>query len=349
MRIRPSIRLSLLPAALPFRERLALAAEAGFEGVEVEADSGPPAEIRDAADRAGLIVHSVHSLAHCAGPLSSGDPAVLAAAIKTAIATIEAAHILGAGTMLLIPGRVAADSTYGEVYDRSHDVISREILPVAAQHGIVLGIENVWNGFLLSPIDYAQYVDGFGSPWVRAYLDLGNIIFGRPEGWIDLLGPRICSLHLKDLWFDLPARRFGFAKIGEGDIDWPSVRSALGRVGYDGWGVLAEAELALSPMGRRLYCKTVGRPPPRAVPALRAPLAAAQIFLVRRLLRDLMGRFRHHIRPAPALSAVPSENAGKPEAEGISSAGQRPRQPGQHQDQPLGRLRRPQRDARQGA
>jgi L-ribulose-5-phosphate 3-epimerase len=294
MLVRPSIRLSVLPAARPLRARFGLAAAAGFEGVEVEARAGPPALLKDAADSAGIAIHSVHCLANYSCPLSSSDPATLAAGVRATIEAIEMARCVGADTMLLVPGVVGADSSYGEVHARSQEVIAREILPAAEANGIVLAVENVWNGFLLSPIDFAQYVDGLHSPWVRAYLDVGNIIFGRPEGWVDLLGARICKLHLKDLR-SARAGRFGYAKIGEGDIDWPRVRSALERIGFSGWAVLAEPELAKPALARGLYRRVVGQAPSGRFRVADHVLGSAQTWLARRLLDDVMTRFRRHV------------------------------------------------------
>jgi hexulose-6-phosphate isomerase len=288
LHIRPSIRMAALPNARPFYDRLRLAAEAGFEGVEVEVSGGAAGEIREAADRAGIVVHSVHCQANYSQPLSSGDPATRAAGIEATIGAIEAARILGADTMLLIPGKVDDETSYGEVYARSQEVIRREILPVAERCGIVLGIENVWNGFLLSPIDFARYVEAFESPFVRAYLDVGNIVFGRAEGWIDILGPLIAKLHLKDFRFDAERGRFGIARIGEGSIDWPRVRAALERIGYSGWAVLAEAERVQGRVARRVFQRARRASPNPAV-------GAVQTYLSGRLLADVMARFRRHI------------------------------------------------------
>jgi L-ribulose-5-phosphate 3-epimerase len=284
--------MAALPNARPFHDRFRLAVEAGFEGVEVEVGDGPALEIGEAAERAGIVVHSVHCAANYTHPLSSGDRATRAAGIKAVIAAIEAARILGADTLLLIPGTVDDATSYGEVYARSQEVIRREILPAAEQCGIVLGIENVWNGFLLSPLDVARYVDAFESPSVRAYLDVGNIVFGRPEGWIDIIGGRIAKLHLKDFRFDAGRGRFGPARIGEGSIDWPRVRAALERIGFSGWGVLAEAERVQGPVARRIF-QRAGRVARRLGP--NRAVGATQTFLSRRLLADVMERFRRHI------------------------------------------------------
>ena len=295
MRIRPSLRLTSLPASRPLAERFRLAAAAGFEGVELEAGSGSVAEIRDAAERAGIVVHSVHSLANWSQPLSSPDVAVRAAGIRATIAALEESHALGADTFQLIPGKVQADTSYREAYDRSQAVIRDEILPVARQFGIVLGIENVWNGFLLSPLEYVAYTDAFGSPFVRPYLDVGNVIFGRAEDWIESAGPRSVQLHLKDFRFR-PRWRWRLAKLGDGEVDWAAVRAALDRIGFSGWGTFAQAEHCGGRVASLVY-RGAANPPRsvRRVPGARAALGAINVALSRRLLADVMARHRRHI------------------------------------------------------
>jgi L-ribulose-5-phosphate 3-epimerase len=291
MRVRPSIRLAALPSALSYAERFRMAAEAGFEGVELEAGLDPPEAVRDAAAAAGIVVHSVHSYRNWSHPLTSADPKVAAEGLRHSLAALEEAKLLGAQTYQLIPGRARDGISYREAYDRSQAVIRAELLPAAAGLGIVLGIENVWNGFLLGPLEYAQYCDSFDSPWVRPYLDIGNPVFGRPEDWIELCGPRLVALHLKD--FRLDTRddmhlRFDHLMIGEGMVDWPAVRAALDRAGFDGWGVFAQAEHlqgAVASSARRWAHR-----------ARRLPLAgAAQAFLARRLLGEVIGRHRRFL------------------------------------------------------
>ncbi len=293
MHIRPSIRMDALPYGLPVRARFEMARAAGYEGVEIDVADGPATDLRAAADRAGLPIHSVQCAANYRFPLSSPDPAVRDAGIAATLEALEAARIVGADTILLVPGVVDRDTSYGDLYTRSQAVIRRELLPVAERLGIGIAIENVWNGFLLSPFDCARYIEGFASPFVRLYLDVGNIIFGRPEGWIDITGPWIARLHLKDLvhW---PRHRYRLARIGEGDIDWALVRAALDRAGYSGWAVLAEAELAQPQPARFAFgaaravaSKFGANPVSRLVEAR----------LSRRLLADAMRRFRHHVMP----------------------------------------------------
>src|SRR5439155_2218972 len=115
-----------------------------------------------------------------------------------------------------------------------------------------VAVEEVWNKFLLSPLEFARYVDEFASPWVKAYFDVGNVVFyGYPQDWIRTLGPRIVKVHLKDFQLDRPSGRFTWKNLGEGDIDWLGVRWAFSDVAYDGW-MTTEIEV-----GEAAYLKDV--------------------------------------------------------------------------------------------
>lgn len=296
--IRPSIRLAALPNSGSLYDRFRLAAEAGFEGLELSVDDGQPDVLGEAAERAGLVIHSVHCLTNYSAPLSSGDPDVLARGIAATLDALETARRLGADTLLLVPARVGEGTGYGDAWRRSQDVIRREILPAAVEKKVVLAIENVWNGFLLSPIDYADYVASFESPFVRPYLDVGNIMFGRPEDWIDIAGAAIVKLHLKDFAFQGGGLggRFGITRIGEGSISWPQVRAALDRISFSGWGTLAEPDLIPGRHVSRLYYLARRAAAELApLPGATALLGPVQTVLARRLLRDVMRRFRRYI------------------------------------------------------
>ena len=115
-------------------------------------------------------------------------------------------------------------------------MIKTRLLPMAADLKIVIAVEEVWNKFLLSPLEFARYVDELNSPWLKAYFDVGNIVFyGFPQDWIRALGPRIAKVHLKDFQLDRPNGRFAWRNLGEGDIDWVEVRRAFEDVGYRGY------------------------------------------------------------------------------------------------------------------
>jgi L-ribulose-5-phosphate 3-epimerase len=156
--------------------------------------------------------------------------------VKGMETSLRNAALWGADTVLLVPAVVDANTSYKDAYTRSQRVIRERLLPVARDTKVVIAIEEVWNKFLLSPLEFARYVDEFESPLVRAYFDVGNIVFyAFPQDWIRTLGPRIAKIHLKDFSLDRRNGKFTWKNIGEGDIDWPEVRRALNDVKYDGF------------------------------------------------------------------------------------------------------------------
>jgi hexulose-6-phosphate isomerase len=231
-----AVLIGMLPKELPFQERFALAREVGFEGMEVNTVNDPAeAEaMAKAAQAAKLPIHSVMNSEHWRSPLSSADPAVVEKSVQGMLTSIRNAKLFGADTVLLVPAVVDAKTGYKDAWDRSHKVIRERILPEAEKQGIIIGVEEVWNKFLLSPLEMNAYVDSFKSKWVQAYFDVGNIVFyAYPQDWIRTLGPRIKKVHLKD--FRLGKGTFDFVHLGEGDIDWPEVRKALHDIGYNGY------------------------------------------------------------------------------------------------------------------
>ena len=150
--------------------------------------------------------------------------------------SLRNARLWGAGVVLLVPAVVNPQTSYGEAWKRSQQVIRQRIVPLATELKVIVGVEEVWNKFLLSPLEMARYVDEFDSPWVKAYFDVGNVVFyGYPEDWIRTLGQRIVRLHLKDFKLERGAGTFTWKNLGEGDIDWVAVRKALDEIGYDGY------------------------------------------------------------------------------------------------------------------
>lgn len=233
-----ALYVSMLPKELGWRERFQLAFDCGFEGIEVGTIVDPKVadEVRQAAAKTGLQIHSVMNAAHWEFPLSSPDPAVVTTGVAGMETSLRNAKLWGASSVLLVPAVVKPEVSYRDAWTRSQQVIRERILPLAQELEVVIGIEEVWNSFLLSPLEMARYVDEFSSPWVKAYLDVGNMVFyGYPQDWIRTLGKRISRVHLKDFKLDRPGGRFYWKNLGEGDIDWPEVRKAFSEVGYEGW------------------------------------------------------------------------------------------------------------------
>jgi hexulose-6-phosphate isomerase len=236
--IRKSVLISMLPKGLSYADRFAMARTAGFDAVEMQTvtSADEAAEIREAATKAGLRIHSVMNSDHWRLPLSSTDPAVVSGSVKGMETSLRNAKLWGADAVLLVPAVVDAKTSYRDAWTRSQQVIRERLLPIAKEVNVTIAIEEVWNKFLLSPLEMARYVDEFQSPLVRAYFDVGNIVFyGFPQDWIRTLGPRIAKVHLKDFALDRKEGKFTWKNIGEGDIDWPEVRKALAEVNYKGF------------------------------------------------------------------------------------------------------------------
>ena len=215
-----------------------MARDAGFEAIEMRTigRQEEAAEIREASAKSGLRVHSVMNEDHWRLPLSSGDANVVSDSVRGVETSLRNAALWGADTVLLVPAVVDAQTSYRDAWTRSQRVIRERLLPMARDLGVTIAIEEVWNKFLLSPLEFARYVDELDSPRARAYFDVGNVVFyGYPQDWIRTLGARIVKVHLKDFSLDRPNGRFTWKNIGEGDIDWPEVRRALTEIGYAGY------------------------------------------------------------------------------------------------------------------
>ena len=236
--IHKSTLISMLPKKLSYAERFALARDVGFEAIEMQTISKEEeaAEIREASKKTGLRIHSVMNSDHWRLPLSSSDPEVVSGSVKGMETSLRNAALWGADTVLLVPAVVDATTSYRDAWTRSQKVIRERLVPLARDMKVTIAVEEVWNKFLLSPIEFARYVDDFESPWVRAYFDVGNVVlYAFPQDWIRTLGPRIVKIHLKDFNFDRRNGRFTWKNLGEGDIDWPEVRRALSEIKYSGY------------------------------------------------------------------------------------------------------------------
>jgi L-ribulose-5-phosphate 3-epimerase len=236
--IRKSTLISMLPRQLSYADRFAMAREAGFEAIEMQTitKDDEAAEIKEASKKTGLRIHSVMNSDHWRLPISSSNPEVVSGSVKGMEASIRNAALWGADAVLLVPAVVDATTSYRDAWTRSQQVIRERLVPMARDMKVIIAVEEVWNKFLLSPIEFAKYVDEFDSPWVRAYFDVGNVvIYAFPQDWIRTLGPRIVKVHLKDFKFDRRNGSFSWPNMGEGDIDWPEVRRAFADIKYSGY------------------------------------------------------------------------------------------------------------------
>jgi L-ribulose-5-phosphate 3-epimerase len=242
-------------------EKMKAIKEAGFEGVEMMSHMDQD-EVLRARDAAGLTIPSVCGRDHWAKPLSDVDPKVRAEGLEALRQTLRDAKRYDASSVLLVPGAVTKEVSYADAYTRSQAEI-RKAMPLAEELGVKIAIENVWNHFLLSPLEAARYIDEFHSPAVGWHFDAGNILnYGWPEQWIRILGPRIQKIHIKEfsrkkrddqgLWkgFDV--------KLTEGDVNWSAVMKAVHDVGYSGWAITEQGG-GDSPEGLKDLAERLGK------------------------------------------------------------------------------------------
>ncbi len=231
-KLKKALQLRMLPRNLGDRDKFELAYRCGFRGIEGRpmGDLKAAEELAEIARDAGTPFHSL-SYGGWGAPLSDPRPDVQEKGLAQMRAALKCAQVMGCDAVLLVPAVVNETVGYKQAYERSQRNI-RKLIPAAENAGVVIAVENVWNKFLLSPLEFARYVDEFDSEWVRAYFDVGNVIlFGYSQDWIRTLGKRIVKIHLKDF------KRDGhkWTNLLEGDVNWKQVRAALGEIGYEGY------------------------------------------------------------------------------------------------------------------
>lgn len=231
----------LLPGGTP-DEKCRLAAAAGYDGVELSTIDCPEetARVFAAVKAHGLRVSDIMCSAHWGHPLSHADPAEREICKANIRRSIDQAVEVETDAVLVVPAVVNDQTTYEDAYERSMAEL-RDLVPYAEDKRVCIAVENVWNKFLLSPMEFARYIDDIGSEWVQAYFDVGNIVlYGIPQHWIRSLGSRIKKVHVKGF----KRENSTFVYLLEGSIDWAAVMSALRDVGYDDF---VTAEMPLYP------------------------------------------------------------------------------------------------------
>lgn len=238
--IRKAVKLDMVADGATTADKFKLLRDLGYDGVEVSRPTKMPVdELLRARDLAGVPIHGVVNSMHWSQPLSHSDEAVRAEGRRALERALRDAHALGASTVLLVPAFVNKYMSYQDAWTRSQAEI-RHVLPLAEELGVRIALENVWNNFLLSPLEAARYVDAFENSWIGWYFDVGNIVlYGWPEHWIRTLGSRIIKVDVKEYSrtkCDNEGRWAGFnVPLLEGDCDWPAVMQALHDIHYAGW------------------------------------------------------------------------------------------------------------------
>ena len=241
--------------------------ENGYPGLELQDKSVTEAEARAArrmAEDEGLQIHSFMGGWFM---FNAKEPDKRKAEIEKAKQNMRIAKAYGASVILVVPGRIggipmpkpsefklsfdpdtlmltrAADADYPEYVKAQNDATKHaqdamaELAPYAAELGVILGLENVWNNLWVMPDFASAFIRSFKNAWVKAYLDLGNHErYAKAENWVEVLSDQIVKLHIKDFKIDRAVKNEGsFVRIGDGSIDWKRVRRMIEFVGYNGW------------------------------------------------------------------------------------------------------------------
>lgn len=236
------------PPEMSTTDAISYAKRMGFEGFEIcvsdkdclrlDATEQDVAAVRRHAEAVGIELTSLACGLGWAYPLSASDRAAREKAVEIVARALQIGEWLGVDALLTVPGVVDPDTRYDVALENTILGI-RDLLPAAEKHKVAIAIENVWNKFLLSPLEMRDFIDQFDSDYVGAYFDTGNIVlYGYPEQWIRILGKRIRSVHAKDYRASVGTLG-GFVMLMEGDVNWPEVVAALHEVGYEG-GLVAE-------------------------------------------------------------------------------------------------------------
>ena len=236
---------------LSVTDKFKLLKDLGYDGVEMDSQFAVPAkEILAAQDATGLPVQGVVNANHWSIRLSDPTAEIRAKALEELLAGLRYTKLIGGSTLLLVPGAVrdARNENKEQVWERSIAGI-RQAIPLAAELGVRIGIENVWNGFLYQhgddapadqkPDEFIRYVDEIGSSWVGVYFDLSNHRkYSYGPDWIRAMGTRIIKCDTKDYRLAKDAaegKKEGFCDIGDGSVDWVETRKALAGINYYGW------------------------------------------------------------------------------------------------------------------
>ena len=246
--MKKGINLYAVPGTFPLEEAFGMLNKAGFDGVELNMEENKRADgglalhyncdeteltaIKELAAKYNLKITSLVTGLLWAFPLTSGDAAVREKGKNAIKKMIDFAKFFGSDTILVVPGQVNAEVYYDEAYENALTAL-KELKPYAEENKVAIGVENVWNKFLLSPLEMRDFIDKIDSQYVGAYFDIGNVLVnGFPEQWIKILGKRIKKLHAKGFKNSV-GNITGFVNLLEGDINWRKVIEAIKNIGYD--------------------------------------------------------------------------------------------------------------------
>ncbi len=247
--MKKGISIWSFPSEMSIIECIEMAKQAGFDGIELALNETGPLSLessdeeiigyRKTANEIGIELSSLATGLYWNYSLTSSNIDVRKKAREIVKKQIDFAKLLGVDTVLVVPGAVGVDFIpdceivdYDVAYERALSAL-KELAAYAEAQRVNIGVENVWNKFLLSPLEMRTFIDSIGSDYVGAYLDVGNVVYsGYPEHWVRILGKRIKKVHFKDYRRDVGSVA-GFVDLLSGDVNYPAVVKELEKAGYD--------------------------------------------------------------------------------------------------------------------
>ncbi|HWK98695.1 MAG TPA: sugar phosphate isomerase/epimerase family protein [Parapedobacter sp.] len=245
LNLKKGVSFYMIEEELSLVDKCKLAKDLGFDGVEFNSPVDFSVdELLNAREKSGIEIPSVVNKDHWSKPLSDPDPSVRQFIIGSVAKSLEEVKALGGDTVLVVPGVVNEKVSYAVAYRNALDSV-RKLIPHVEKTGMKIGLENVWNNFILSPVEAARFVDEVDHPLIGWYFDIGNILrYGWPEHWIEVLNKRIVKLHAKEFSrekMNNEGLRAGFdVDLLAGDNNWPVVMQALRDIDYKGGWLTVE-------------------------------------------------------------------------------------------------------------
>ncbi|MGM1427820.1 sugar phosphate isomerase/epimerase family protein [Sphingobacterium lactis] len=229
----------MIKEELSVLDKFKLVKDLGFDGIEFNTPlEVPMKEILSARDKTGVAIPSTVNKDHWNKPLSDPNPENRKFIVESIGRSLQESKEMGADTVLVVPGVVSEQVSYKTAFANALESV-RKLIPYAEKTGVRIGLENVWNNFILSPMEALAFLDAIDHPMVGWYFDLGNVLrYGWPEHWLEVLGERIFKLHVKEFSRKImneEGMRKGFSvELGQGDVNWPVVMKAVQTSGYKG-------------------------------------------------------------------------------------------------------------------
>lgn len=239
LKIKKGLGFWMIKEELSLLDKFKLVKDLGFDGIEFNSPMDLPLkELLEARDKTGVEIPSTVNKDHWGKPISDPDPAIRQFTIDSMARSLEQTKELGGDTVLLVPGVVSDTVSYKTAYDSALDSI-RKMIPHAEKTGVKIALENVWNNFILSPIEAKDFLDKIDHPLVGWYFDLGNILrYGWPDHWLEVLGDKVFKLHVKEYSKKIMNEQGlgkGFnVELTQGDVNWSQVMKTIKSINYKG-------------------------------------------------------------------------------------------------------------------